>query len=177
MTILVCILLLFLEFFIPFENFTLIWRRHHCWWRAANNFDLCLALMAIEQWGFFNMPHLLWHGPSLYNGHPRGPVTLNTYCQAFSSGAVTTCFTTSCLSWLEFVHPTFLLWGQCSNPLLLRRKNLCGSRYQNGSIVDRIALPFQTPVDYVKKFLKQWSWNVVVQWKPERIKSVLSQPE
>ena len=35
-----------------------------------------LALMAIEQWGFFNVPHLLWHGPTLYNDHLRGPVTV-----------------------------------------------------------------------------------------------------
>ena len=28
----------------------------------AANFDLCLALMANEQWGFFSVPHLLWHG-------------------------------------------------------------------------------------------------------------------
>ena len=26
------------------------------------NFDLCSALMAIEQWGFFSVSHLLWHG-------------------------------------------------------------------------------------------------------------------
>ena len=32
--------------------------------------------MAIEQWGFFNVPHLLWHGPTLFNGHLRGPVTI-----------------------------------------------------------------------------------------------------
>ena len=42
--------------------------------RAAN-FDLCSALMAIEQWGFFSMPHLLWHGASVYNGHLLRPVT------------------------------------------------------------------------------------------------------
>ena len=34
-----------------------------------------LALMAIKQWGFFSVPHLLWHGASIYNGHLRGPVT------------------------------------------------------------------------------------------------------
>ena len=31
---------------------------------TAANFDLCSVLMAIEQWGFFNVPHLLhisWH--------------------------------------------------------------------------------------------------------------------
>ena len=31
--------------------------------------------MAIEQWGLFGMPHLLWHGASFYNGQRRGPVT------------------------------------------------------------------------------------------------------
>ena len=36
--------------------------------RAAN-FDLCSALMTTEQWGFFSVPHLLWHGASAYNGH------------------------------------------------------------------------------------------------------------
>ena len=35
-----------------------------------------LALMDIEQWGFFSVPHLLWHGTSVYNGHRRGPLTL-----------------------------------------------------------------------------------------------------
>ena len=32
--------------------------------------------MAIEQWGFFSMLHLLWHGAFVYNGHLRGPLTL-----------------------------------------------------------------------------------------------------
>ena len=64
-----------LGFIVPLENFSLIWRRHHYRWRAAN-FDLCSALMAIEQWGFFSLPHLLWHGASVYNGHLRGPMTV-----------------------------------------------------------------------------------------------------
>ena len=43
-----------------FENF---WR--HCHFRSrAANFDLCSAFMAIEQWGIFNVPHLLWHEPT-----------------------------------------------------------------------------------------------------------------
>ena len=46
---------------VPVENFSLIWRSHHYRWRAAN-FDLCSALMAIEQWEFFSVSHLLWHG-------------------------------------------------------------------------------------------------------------------
>ena len=64
-----------LGFIIPLENFSLIWKRRHYRWRTAN-FDLCCALMAIEQWGFFSVPHLLWHGASVYNGLLRGPVTL-----------------------------------------------------------------------------------------------------
>ena len=59
-----------LEFSVPIENVSLIWRRHHCRWRAAN-FDLCSALMAIEQWGFFSVSHILWHGASVYNCHPE----------------------------------------------------------------------------------------------------------
>ena len=27
-------------------------------------------------WGFFSVPHLLWQGASVYNGHLRGPKTL-----------------------------------------------------------------------------------------------------
>ena len=33
------------------------------------NFDLCLALMAIEQWGFVTVPYLLWQETSVYNCH------------------------------------------------------------------------------------------------------------
>ena len=60
---------------VPLENFSLKWRRHHYRWRDAN-FELCSAFMAIEQWGFFSVPHLLLHGASVYNNHLRGPVTL-----------------------------------------------------------------------------------------------------
>ena len=37
---------------------------------------LCSVLMAIEQWGFFSVLHLLWHDASVYHGHLLGPVTL-----------------------------------------------------------------------------------------------------
>jgi hypothetical protein len=36
--------------YIPLKNFSLIWRRHHCRWRAAN-LSLCSALRAFEQGG------------------------------------------------------------------------------------------------------------------------------
>ena len=49
--------------------------------------------MGIEQWGFIRVPHLLWHGASVYNhhSHPRTCDT-HTYCRALSSGAITSCF-------------------------------------------------------------------------------------
>ena len=65
MVLFVCLWIL-----VPLKNFSLILRRHLYLWRTAN-FNLCSALMAIEQWGFFSMPHLTWHGASMYNG----PVT------------------------------------------------------------------------------------------------------
>ena len=52
-----------LGFFVPLKNISLIWRRHHCQWRAAD-FDLCSALMTIQHWGFFSVSHLLWPGHS-----------------------------------------------------------------------------------------------------------------
>ena len=33
-------------------------------------------LPMFDTYGFFSVAHLLWHGPILYNGHLRGPVTL-----------------------------------------------------------------------------------------------------
>ena len=73
--------------------FSLILRRHHCRWRAAN-FDLCAALMAIEHWGFFNVPHLLWQGASVYNGHLRGPVTLTPNARGLAVELLLPAFTT-----------------------------------------------------------------------------------
>ena len=61
-------------FFVPLKNFSIIWRRKLCLWRASN-FDLFYPFMTIEQWGLFSLLHLLWHGTSVYNGHLRGPVT------------------------------------------------------------------------------------------------------
>ena len=47
---------------------------HYRW--NATNIELYSALMAIKQWGFFNMPQLLWHEPTLYDGRWQGLVTL-----------------------------------------------------------------------------------------------------
>ena len=92
-------------FYVPLKNFSLIWRRHHYRWRASN-FDLCLAFMAIDQWEFFIVAHVLWHGASVYNGHLRDT---HTYWRVFCSGAVTTCFYGLSLPRLGFENPTFRL--------------------------------------------------------------------
>ena len=80
-------------------------------WRAAN-FDLCSALMATEQWGFFCVPHLL---SSVYNGHLRGLVTLtpNAVRLQFS------CHYHLGLSRLGFEYLTFHMRGE-------RALNHCG---------------------------------------------------
>ena len=108
--------------FVPLENFSLIWRRHHYRWRAEN-VDLCSALMAIEQWGFFNVPHLLWNGASVYNGHLRGPVTLTPIAERLAVGLSLSDYDLA-LSLLGFEHPIFHLQGERSNPLRHRRVSI-----------------------------------------------------
>ena len=66
-----------------FNNFSLIWRRHHYRSRAAN-FYLCSSLMAIEQGGLFSVPHLLWHEVSIYNVQLRGPATLTPIAECLA---------------------------------------------------------------------------------------------
>ena len=61
-------------FFVPLKNFSLIWRRPHDRWRAAN-FDLCSALLAIQQWGFFSVLHILLEEASVYNVISEDPLT------------------------------------------------------------------------------------------------------
>ena len=50
--------------------------RDHHYRRRASNFVIYSALMSIEQWEFLSVPHLLWHGSSVYNCHIWGPMTL-----------------------------------------------------------------------------------------------------
>ena len=84
----VCLFVCLFGVFRHFDNFPPLWRRHHYHWRAANYFDLYSDLydlyfdlysasIATEQWGFSNVPHLLWRGSNLYNCQFRGPVTLS----------------------------------------------------------------------------------------------------
>ena len=64
-----------LGFFVPIEIFSLIRRRHHYRWRAITVYWYS-SLLAIEQWGFFNVSHLLWHGTSVYDSHLRRSMSL-----------------------------------------------------------------------------------------------------
>jgi hypothetical protein len=71
----------YLQFYVPLNNFSLIWRRHQFRW-MAQNFDLCLTLRDFEQAGIFIVQHLLWHGvsdfPVSFEGPPQLVVSYNT---------------------------------------------------------------------------------------------------
>ena len=58
--------------FHPVENISLILRRHHCWWRAAN-LDLCLALMAFSSEGYLACHTCCNTGPPFLRSHPKDP--------------------------------------------------------------------------------------------------------
>ena len=79
-----------------------------------------LALIAIKQWGYLSVPHLLWHGASVYDGHLREPVKL-TPISVFGSVADTICFNNFGMSRLGFEHPNLRLWGERFNRLRHRR--------------------------------------------------------
>ena len=113
----VCLFVCF-GFIVPLDNFPLIRRRHHCRWKAAN-FDLWSAFIAFDQWGFFSVPNLLWHGASVYNGHLRVPVTLTPIAERLPVE-----LSLPGLPRLGFQHATFRLRGERSNPLRHRRGEL-----------------------------------------------------
>ena len=103
-----------LRFFIPLKNFSLIWRHHYYRWRVAN-FDLC-SHWAVRVLKCATLTVTLGICLRTLNTH--------TFCQAYGSGTVTTCFNDLGMSSMGFEHPTRLhLWGECSNPLCL----CCGS--------------------------------------------------
>ena len=64
-----------LKFFVSLYNFSSILEMSSLQVTACN-VDICSALMAIEQWEFVIVPHLMWHGASVYNGHLRWSMTL-----------------------------------------------------------------------------------------------------
>ena len=115
-SLLVFVLFACLGFIVPLENFALIWRCHHYRWRAAN-FDLCSALMAIDQWGFFSVPHLLRHRVSVYNVISKDP---------WHSYLLLSVQQWSChYLFLRLRFVAFYLRGQRFNPLRRRRCSCC----------------------------------------------------
>ena len=81
-------------FIVRLEKFSIIWRRHHIAGEGLQNLDLCSALMAIEQWGFFNVPHLLCHGACIYNCQIQGHVTLTPIAERLAVELSLPVFTT-----------------------------------------------------------------------------------
>jgi hypothetical protein len=64
----------YLPFYVPLKNISLIWGHHHCWWcQGLQNLGLCSAPRAFEQGGIFIVPHLLWHGTSVFPVSSEGP--------------------------------------------------------------------------------------------------------
>jgi hypothetical protein len=64
----------FLLFYILLKNISLIWRRWHTIAsEGLQNLGLYSALGAFEQGGIFIVPHLLWHGTSVYPVSSEGP--------------------------------------------------------------------------------------------------------
>ena len=113
--------------FVPLENFLLVWRRHHYRGRATN-FDLISVLMVIEQWGFFNVPHLLWHKPTLYNCHLRGPVTLTPVAERLAVELSLPVFNSSvCCGWDSNTQPSSFrtdALNDCANAAVVTSHNV-----------------------------------------------------
>ena len=103
-----------LDFFVPLENVSIIWRRTITgeWLQI---FNLCSAPMPLSSKGSLSC-HTYCD-----MGHPRTHDT-HTYCQTFGSGAVTYCFYDLGLSQAGFKYPTFRLRCERSNPL----RHRCG---------------------------------------------------
>ena len=56
---------------------------------------------------FFSVPHLLWHGTSIYNGNLRGPVTLTPIAEHLAVELSLPVFTTYvCCSWNLNTQPS-----------------------------------------------------------------------
>ena len=39
--------------------------------------------MAIDKWGFFSVPNVVWYRASVYNGHIGGSATITTIAERF----------------------------------------------------------------------------------------------
>ena len=74
--------------------------------------------MAIEQWVFLSMPHLMLHGASVNNGNLQGPVILTPIAKRFVVHVLLPVFTV-CRGWDSNIQ-TFRLQGESfAQPLRL----------------------------------------------------------
>ena len=76
--------------------------------------NLCSALMVFEQWCFFSVPHLMWHGTSVY----QGPVTLSPIAEHLAVKLSLHVFTTVAAGIRTLNLP---IRGEHSHPLPRRR--------------------------------------------------------
>ena len=123
---------LFEVFVVPFENFSLKRRRHHYRWRAVN-----LALVATEQWGFFSVPYLLWHGTSVCNGNLWGPVTLTPFAKHLA---------------VELSLPVFATWV-CRSWNLKTRPSACEANGPTHCATAAVSTIFRTLHFYIKHII------------------------
>jgi hypothetical protein len=74
----------YLRFYVPLKNISHIWRRHHCRWRATKFMPMLGA--QVEQGRIFIVPHLLWHGSSVFpvssEGSPQLIASYDTHGDA-----------------------------------------------------------------------------------------------
>ena len=63
----------YLLFYVPLKNISLIYGDVTITGEGLQNLGLCSALKAFEQGGIFIVPHLLWHGASVFPVSSEGP--------------------------------------------------------------------------------------------------------
>ena len=136
-----------MRFFVLLLNFSLIWRRHHCQGRVAN-FDLCSALMAIEQWGFISMPHILRHRASICNGHLWWPVTLTLIAEHLAVE-----LSLPFVFWLSSI----VAWIRTPNLPLVR-----------GTLLLTAPPPRQFIIDIINQRLRKFSFFILLEYWPDK---------
>ena len=109
----------FLEFFIPYKNFSLIWSvTVTCAFLSTYplpvNYTYARHSWLLSSEGPSRATPTLTRSIRLKWSYPRISGT-HTYCRVFGSGTVSTCFYGLGLLRLEFEHPAFRLRGGCSN--------------------------------------------------------------
>ena len=148
----VCLLVCFLR---STGEFSVIWRRHHYRWRAAN-FDPCSALMAIEQWACHTYcdtghPFIMVISEDPLHSHLL-PGVLQLSCHYLLLRL---------LSRLGFEHTTFRMRGDCADRLRHRHgfHNSCYNNCTMRVIAKATSTSFVTAI---KKKLFKWAGYIFV---------------